>query len=644
MDTVWLTLALPLLGALVCATHYRVLGRAATGTVASLAILGAFCASLHQAYLVTRGGEFTSKLANWLVLPGISGLDFAALVDPLCVTMLCTVTGVAFLIHCYSMGYMADEEDYGRFFASLNLFVATMVCLVIANNLGLLLIGWGGVGFASYNLIGFYRYKPSAVSAARKAFLINVVGDVGLMLGIFLIANRIGALDYKTFLQQGELAKLGPDVMVAGALLLVAAYAKSAQMPFHTWLPDAMEGPTPVSALIHAATMVTAGVYLVARCNPLFSFHDRTIEHAAGAAAQHGAVGSDLMAIVAMLGAATALFAALCAIVQNDLKRILAYSTMSQLGYMFLACGVGAYSAAVFHLVTHAFFKALLFLTAGVVIHALHGEQDITRMGALGRRLPGAQFAFLLGSLALAGIPPLAGFWSKEAILASTFPFVSVFHEGPGMTEGNILWGVGIVTALLTAYYSFRAYWLVFWAPAHHEHQHLHLPGSSMGWPLALLSLLTLAAGFAGERFMDFLALQPPAQHHGFGALEMTAVGVAVAGVLIGWFLHRSGRATLVAPSAQTFFRGPEAVDGLSLVLARWFRRLADAFATRVDPVPSQLAPDLVRRSLLGGSSLLCQLQGGSLRLYALAILASAALLASFVFVLAIFVQGGPAQ
>lgn len=613
MDFIWLVLALPLLGSLLCSTHYRALGKAATGMVASLAILGAFAAAAATWVKVHTVGVYTAHLATWLHIPGVSGVDVAALADPLSTTMLCTVTGVAFLIHCFSMGYMSDEEDYGRFFASLNLFVATMVLLVMANNLALLLVGWGGVGYASYSLIGFYRQKPSAVSAARKAFLINVVGDVAMMFAIFVIGSRVGTLEFQGFLSAAGLDKMsGESILLAGVCLMIAAYAKSAQLPLHTWLPDAMEGPTPVSALIHAATMVTAGVYLMVRCAPLFG---------------HGPEGADLMVIMARLGAITAIVAALCAVAQNDLKRILAYSTMSQLGYMFMAAGVGAYGAAIFHLVSHAFFKALLFLTAGVVIHALHGEQDIRKMGGLGKKMPGVQLAFLVGALALAGIPPLVGFWSKEAILLGTFQ--------DGNMERQLLWGVGIVTALLTAYYTGRAYVLTFWAPAQHEGK-LHLPGSSMTWPLAVLSMATVLSGLGGNELVTEVQYQatwqPVGGHEAFGALQVTAILAGVIGLAVAYSSHKSGRPSLVPDSAVPFLLGCESIDSLSKGAAGSFRGFADIVAVRVDPVISQQAPSLIQRSLLGTSALLCQLQGGSLRLYAVAVLASSTLLALFVY------------
>ena len=626
MLTIWLILIFPLLGALLCATHFRALGKAATGMVGSLAILGAFAAAVRTWWRVEENGEFTSRLTTWLHIPGVSGVDVAALADPLSTIMLCTVTGVAFLIHCFSMGYMSDEDDYGRFFASLNLFVATMVLLVMANNLALLLVGWGGVGYASYSLIGFYRNKPSAVSAARKAFLINVVGDVAMMFAIFVIASRTGTVEFAGFLSPAKLDLLtGDSVLIAGVCLMIAAYAKSAQLPLHTWLPDAMEGPTPVSALIHAATMVTAGVYLMVRCAPIY---------------MHGPEGGDLMVIMARLGAITALVAALCAVAQNDLKRILAYSTMSQLGYMFMAAGAGAYGAAIYHLVGHAFFKALLFLTAGVVIHALHGEQDIRRMGGLGKKMPGVQLAFLVGALALAGMPPLVGFWSKEAILLGTYQ--------DGNMERQALWAVGIVTALLTAYYTGRAYILTFWAPAQHDGK-LHLPGSSMTWPLAVLSLATVVAGLGGHELVNevqFMATHVPTgpPHETFGVLQMTAIAVGLAGLGYAYTAHKAGRPSVVPESIEPALLACESIDSLSKGMARSFRRFADMVAVKVDPVISEQAPSLIQRSMFGTSKLLCQLQGGSLRLYAVAVLASSTLLALFVFGLYSLTIGGAGQ
>jgi NADH-quinone oxidoreductase subunit L len=540
-------------------------------------------------------------------------IEFGALVDPLSLTMLCTVTGVAFLIHCFSTGYMSDERDYGRYFACLNMFVATMVLLVMANNLVMLLIGWGGVGFASYSLIGFWNQKPSAVAAARKAFVINVIGDVGLMVAIFKVALLIGNVRY-TVMMPGlhDLdPRLTPDALVIGIGLLVAAYAKSAQLPFHTWLPDAMEGPTPVSALIHAATMVTAGVYLLVRCHPLFEARP------------------DLMAFVAGMGALTAIVAATAALVQSDLKRILAYSTMSQLGYMFMACGVGAYSAAIFHLVAHAFFKALLFLSAGVVIHALHGEQDIRNMGGLSKKLPVTTVVFGLGSLALAGIPPLAGFFSKEAILGSVSE--SKLHDA------TLLWIVGLITAGLTAYYIGRAFILTFLGNPRNE-LHPHLPGFSMEWPLVVLAVLTVVAGFFHSSFFSFEGLEPDAPLEG-GAI--VAVVIALAGVALAVSLHRKGSDVSWPTGLRNLLLGCWGFDAAYTALSRLLHGGAGFLALKIDPLVSRSLPvGLAQGTLqLGESSGL--FQDGSLRRYILVMVLSVGLLALCSFFLHPALAGG---
>ena len=380
MDSIWLTLLFPILGAITLSTFGDRLSKAMVGLVATGSVVASFVVVLLRVRAmlsleVPRVVE--APLWTWLEIPLPNGqsvpIGFTALVDTLSITLLLVITGVGGLIHWYSTEYMAEEKHYSRYFTYLNLFVAAMTLLVLANNLAVLLIGWAGVGFASWALIGFFTHKPSAVAAARKAFVVNVIGDVGLMVSIFVAAWHLGSTDYSAILLPANYAK-GSDFMgsahIFAAGLLVAAYAKSAQLPMHTWLPDAMEGPTPVSALIHAATMVTAGVYLVVRCGGVFTHLP------------------DMAILVAGLGAFTALFAAICALFQNDLKRVLAYSTMSQLGYMFMAAGVGAYQAAIFHLVIHAFFKALLFLAAGNVIHATHGEQDMRKLGGLLKDLP----------------------------------------------------------------------------------------------------------------------------------------------------------------------------------------------------------------------------------------------------------------
>src|SRR5689334_12062187 len=369
-------------------------------------------------------------------------VDFRFIVDPLSSTMILFVTGVGSLIHLYAIGYMHGDERFSRFFAYLNLFSASMLVLVLGSSFLLTFLGWEGVGLCSYLLISFWFERNSAAVAGKKAFVTNRVGDFGFMLAMFLIFSKLGSLDYSAM---GGAAKLSQSTVTAIALLLfVGAMGKSAQVPLHVWLPDAMEGPTPVSALIHAATMVTAGVFLVVRAHPFFE------------ASSHAGD------VVAWVGVITALFAATVALVQNDIKRVLAYSTISQLGYMFLAAGVGAYSAAIFHMITHAFFKALLFLGAGSVIHGMHDEQDMRRMGALRKFMPVTFITFIVGWLAIAGIIPFSGFWSKDSILAKAW-----------IHGDYALWVVGSVAAIATAFYMTRQVWLVFygserWSEAAH--------------------------------------------------------------------------------------------------------------------------------------------------------------------------------
>ncbi|MEE8201479.1 MAG: NADH-quinone oxidoreductase subunit L, partial [Candidatus Acidoferrales bacterium] len=378
-------------------------------------------------------------------------VEWAYLVDPLSAVMILVVSGVGFLIHVYSIGYMAHEGGYYRYFGYLNLFMFMMLTLVLANNLLLMFIGWEGVGLCSYLLIGFWFLKKSAADAGKKAFVVNRIGDAGFLLGIFLTATTFGTLSFvgvNSILAGGQFAAGSSVITAITILLFIGATGKSAQLPLYVWLPDAMEGPTPVSALIHAATMVTAGVYMLARTNALYRLAPFTLE------------------VVAIVGAVTAIYAASMAMVQNDIKRVLAYSTISQLGYMFLACGVGAFAAGIFHLTTHAYFKALLFLGSGAVIHALAGEQDIRKMGGLWAKLPITGKTFLVAALAIAGIPPLAGFFSKDEILWRAF------------ANGNwLVWGLGTVTALMTAFYMLRLVILTFFGQSRRspevEH-HLH--------------------------------------------------------------------------------------------------------------------------------------------------------------------------
>jgi NADH-quinone oxidoreductase subunit L len=419
--------------------------------------------------------------------------DAGFLLDPLSSIWLLFVTGVGMLIHIYSTGYMAHEGGYYRFFGYLNLFMFSMLTLILANNYVLMFVGWEGVGLCSYLLIGFYFHRKSASDAANKAFIVNRIGDAGFILGMFFIVWYFGSLRYVdvNLLARSGHFQIGDPIITAATLLLfVGACGKSAQLPLYIWLPDAMEGPTPVSALIHAATMVTAGVYMVARSNALF------------------VLAPTSMKTVAIVGALTAIFAASIGLVQNDIKRVLAYSTVSQLGYMFLALGVGAFSAAVFHVFTHAFFKALLFLGAGSVIHAMSGEQDMRNMGDLRTRIPTTYWTMFIATLAITGIPPFAGFFSKDEILWQTWT-----SEGGAY---RILWFVGYITALMTAFYMFRLIYLTFSGRprmSHDVEHHIHESPSSMTMPLVVLAVMSLFAGFLGwphslggsDRFARFL-------------------------------------------------------------------------------------------------------------------------------------------
>jgi NADH-quinone oxidoreductase subunit L len=499
--------------------------------VALLAPLASFCVVAHAALKAFAPMEarswnglgpiplanplpYIESLGQWINI-GALHVDFTFVLDQLSLVMLLVITGVGFLIHIYSVGYMKEEEGYWRYFSYLNLFLFFMTILVLAGNALLMFVGWEGVGLASYLLIGFYFQKKSAADAGKKAFIVNRVGDFGFLIGMFLLLANFGTLTFSEIA-----AKLAANPGWTGGVLttialclLLGATGKSAQLPLYIWLPDAMEGPTPVSALIHAATMVTAGVYMIARTHVLF-------DHSPFA-----------LSIVAIIGTATALFAATMALVQTDIKRVLAYSTISPLGYMFLGCGVAAYSAAIFHLMTHAFFKALLFLAAGSVIHGMGGEQDLRKMGGLWKKLPVTFWTMTAGTIAIAGIWPFAGFFSKDAIL------YAAYLQG---SNGKILWLVGLVTALLTSFYMFRLWYLAFMGKPRNAEVHPHESPVSMLGPLVILALLSVCGGWIGiERFADFLAPSvgprqaPSSDPH----LELTLSIVAVAVALLGWLV-----------------------------------------------------------------------------------------------------------
>jgi NADH-quinone oxidoreductase subunit L len=473
----WIALFAPLGGVLVITLLGQRISRFHAGLVASGSTLVSFVCSLiaFLALIDESPGERAhySTLWTWL---SAGDLEFGAeiLVDPLSVFMMLVVSGVGFLILSYAVGYMHGDPEERRYHAYKALFVFSMLLLVQSGNLLLLLAGWGLVGLSSYLLINFWHVRATAVAAGKKAFVVNAVGDATFALALFLLIQRAGSLDFRVVFQEGIAGKSSAVAVLIALGLLGGAVAKSAQIPLHTWLPDAMEGPTPVSALIHAATMVTAGVYLIARTHVLFELAP-DIQHLAG-----------------ILGAITILVAGLIALVQTDIKRVIAYSTMSQIGYMFVAVGLGAYGAGLFHLMTHAFFKALLFMAAGIVIHALSDEQDIRRMGGLARRLPFTYRAFLVGALALAAVPPFAGFFSKDSILGSAA------NAG---TLGWALWGVAAFGAFLTALYTFRLLFIIFWGElSAFAREHLHVPGFecglAMAWPVGVLTVLATIGGF----------------------------------------------------------------------------------------------------------------------------------------------------
>jgi len=473
--------------------------------------------------------------------------DWGFQLDPLSAVMILVVTGVGFLIHVYSTGYMAHEGGYYRFFGYLNLFMFSMLMLVLANNLLLLFVGWEGVGTCSYLLIGFYFHKKSASDAGKKAFIVNRIGDAGFLLGIFLTSALLGTIRFAEIgpaLAAGHFALGDPRIVAIALLFFVGATGKSAQIPLYVWLPDAMEGPTPVSALIHAATMVTAGVYMVTRTNAIYQ------------------LAPAAMAVVAVIGAITAIFAASMGVVQNDIKKVLAYSTISQLGYMFLALGVGAFAAGIFHLMTHAFFKGLLFLAAGSVIHALSGEQDMQKMGALSGKIRKTYRTMRIATLAIAGVPPLAGFFSKDEILAHAFEY------------SHVLWLIGWITAGMTAFYMFRLLFLTFHGQSRVDHEvehHIHESPNSMLVPLMILAVLSVIGGWIGigGRFEKFLepviagaaqspleAARPAAASSTEAALMIASVAVAFTGIALAWFLYlkRTDLPAKIAKSLNGFY------------------------------------------------------------------------------------------
>jgi len=571
LDLIWLIPLFPAAGFVINGLFGKRMPKAAVGTIAAGAVLVSFIFAAAAVYQLSQLPEHERshevKVYEWINAgPAVTTggqatrfvVDWGFLLDPLSSVMVLVVTGIGFLIHVYSNGYMWEEDGFYRFFAYLNLFMFSMLTLILGNNYVMMFIGWEGVGLCSYLLIGYYFLKKSAGDAAKKAFVVNRVGDWGLATGILLIFATFGSLD---FLKVGEAIKagvaagqyhVGQPIFIGIALaLFVGACGKSAQIPLYVWLPDAMEGPTPVSALIHAATMVTAGVYMVARSNWIYQ------------------LAPQALAVVAVVGVLTALFAASIGLVQNDIKRVLAYSTVSQLGYMFLALGVGAFTAGVFHLMTHAFFKALLFLGSGSVIHAMHHEQDMRKMGALKNKIPVTFWTMAIGTLAIAGTPGLAGFFSKDEILWQAF----------SSEHGHfLLWLLGAIVAGMTSFYMFRLLFMTFFGESRvdpHTEAHIHESPKVMTVPLMVLAVGSVLAGYIGlpkwlgpnlfehwlepvfEPVQAVAAAGEEAAHHSAGLeIGMAAVSVAIAviGFLIAYttYAKKSDRAARV--SAQ--FKG----------------------------------------------------------------------------------------
>ncbi len=609
----WLIPALPLAGFLVNGLAGKRMGKSFVSAVGvgSVGLATAAAYARLIPYFMGDHAAAVERIAPWFSAGGFSA-DLAMRLDPLSALMTSFVTFVGFWIHVYSVGYMRHDETeagYARYFAYLNLFMFAMLVLVLAQNFVMMFVGWEGVGLCSYLLIGYYYERQYAADAGKKAFVVNRIGDFGFLLGMFGLFSLFSSLDFDRVFTAAaaDPGRYAPALTLVCLCLFLGAVGKSAQVPLFVWLPDAMAGPTPVSALIHAATMVTAGVYMVARCNVLFR------------------LAPEAMGVVAVVGAVTAIFAGIIAVAQNDIKKVLAYSTVSQLGYMFLACGVGAYAAGMFHVLTHAFFKACLFLGSGSVIHAMAGEQDMRKMGGLKSKLPTTYWTFLVATLAIAGIPPLAGFFSKDAILGS------VFEHGR-----YVLWGVALFTAGLTAFYMFRLVSLTFegnFRGTREQEHHLHESPPSMTVPLVVLAILSFIGGWIGlpkvlgenaDRFSAFLSpiLLPLASseiaEHGLSAgVEWLLMGVSVAAAVAGlslarsWYVKQQGRpAERIAesfPGAYALVADKFRIDELyALLFVRPFDWLARMLWKVVDV--------LIIDGILNAGAFLVELAGDLLR------------------------------
>jgi NADH-quinone oxidoreductase subunit L len=625
INLAWLVPAFPLLGFLVTGPANKRLKHNQAGIIASAMVLLSFLVSVVLFFVLRASGqnEATVTLFNWISIGGMN-IPFAFLIDHLSLTMMLIITGVGALIHIYSIGYMHDDERVNSFFAQMNLFTFSMLLLVMGANYLVLFIGWEGVGLCSYLLIGFWFKNPAYNYAARKAFVMNRIGDLGFILGIILLFFTFKSVTFSEIFSQAAGFQAGtPVITLITLLLLVGAIGKSAQIPLFTWLPDAMAGPTPVSALIHAATMVTAGIYMIARSSILYNLAPLTLN------------------IIIVIGLATAIIAALIGLKQNDIKKVLAYSTVSQLGYMFLALGLGAYSAGVFHVTTHAFFKALLFLGAGSVIHAMGGEQDIRKMGGLRKKMPLTYFTFLAATLAISGIPPFSGFFSKDLILSKAFE------------HSIILYILALGGALITCFYMFRLLYLVFFGEQRLAGAHPHESPKVMTIPLIILSVLSVFGGFLNipslfngdSKFITFLqtAVVSKASEE---LSHSTEIGLILGSLLllglVIFYAYRTFVSKSIIPAKDgepmPFFSklisNKFYIDEMyTAVFEKPFGFLSDFFYNKVENTVLDPAVDEIGVTTARVGTLLRKLQQGNMSFYLFAMVAGILLFIIFILI-----------
>jgi NADH-quinone oxidoreductase subunit L len=627
---VWLVPLLPLIGFLIAGLGRNTLGKSLLGWIPSLAVFGSFVVSVFIFLEVKSNAAAIPTFAHvydFISMPQLT-IPFAFQVDQLSSLFLLVITGIGFLIHVYSISYMHSEDNngYGKFFAYLNLFVFSMLLLVLGSNYVIMFIGWEGVGLCSYLLIGFWYKNTEYAIAAKKAFIMNRIGDVGFLIGMFLIYKNFGTLEYQAvFAQAGSLVSNGPIILAITLCLFIGATGKSAQIPLFTWLPDAMAGPTPVSALIHAATMVTAGIYMITRSHVLFNMAPITQQ------------------TILLIGLVTALVTATIATQQNDIKKVLAYSTVSQLGFMFMALGVGAYTAAVFHVITHAFFKALMFLGSGSVIHGMGGEQDIRKMGGLKNYMKTTWITFLIGCVAIAGIPPLSGFFSKDEIMLHVF-------ENP--FAGKIFWVLGMIAAFLTAYYMFRLLLLTFYGKfrgTHEQEHHLHESPALITVPLIILAILSLVGGLIGiphifghhwlQSFMQPLFANSFMEHSSnlSAQSEMMLMGIATViaclGILLAYFYYKNYNPAKNAKGFSSILENKwyfdEAYDN---TIVKPIYNTSDVLNTTIEPKVIDGLVNGVGTSLQKASSKFRFLQSGMVGFYMFIMVAGVLLLFSLLF------------